>query len=246
MKGDDVFMSKKTHIFKRPPKGSTPVRVIPKFLDENASTREAHQTPTYIVIHEVSLGTGRSPKTYNMEHYERKLKESAERGSTIGYHYLVGDKEVWQFLEDDVATSHTGTDFGNENSIGIERLICEGVNYEHAIHNQAKLVATLMLKHNIPIENVITHKEMQRRYGDEEQQENPKQCPGRLLAGFRGTMQDFNHEIKRCLMHGWLFEELLDEKTIAEIPKIKEIAKQRFTPKKEKAVRIQGLHDFER
>ena len=82
-------------------------------------------------------------------------------GSTIGYHYLVGDKEVWQFLEDDVATSHTGTPFGNKNSIGVERLICEGVNYEHAIHNQAKLVATLMLKHHIPIQNVLTHKEMQ-------------------------------------------------------------------------------------
>lgn len=239
-------MSKKTHIFKRPPKDVETVRVIQKLLPKNVKTREGEQTPTYIVIHEVSLGTGRSPKTYNMEHYERKLKESAEKGSSIGYHYLVGDKEVWQFLEDNVATSHTGTDFGNENSIGIERVICEGVNYEYAIHNQAKLAATLMLKHNIPIGNVITHKEMQRRYGEKEKQENPKQCPGRLLAGFRGTMQDFNNEIKRCLMHGWLFEELLDEKTISEIPKIKEIATQRFTTKKEKTKKIHGLHDLER
>ena len=181
-----------------------------------------------------------------MEHYERLINKYAADGRSIGWHYLVGDKEVWQFLEDDVATDHTGTYFGNANSIGIERVICEGVNYEYAIHNQAKLAATLMLKHKIPIENVITHKEMQRRYGDEETKEDPKQCPGRLLAGFRGTMQDFNNEIKRCLIHGWLFEELLDEKTIAEIPKLKEIAKQRFAPKKEKAQRIQGLHDFER
>ena len=91
-----------------------------------------------------------------------------------------------------------------------------------------------MIKHNIPIENVITHKEMQRRYGNEEQQKNPKQCPGRLLSGFRGTMQDFNEEIKRCLVYGWLFEELLDEDTISKIPEIMETAQQRFNTKEKK------------
>lgn len=239
-------MSKKKHIFKKAPKDSKPVKVIQKLLNEDLPNREGHQKPIYIVIHEVSVGTGHSPKTYGMEHYEKLINDNAKKGSTIGYHYLVGDKEVWQFLEDDVATSHTGTKFGNENSIGIERLICEGVNYEYAIHNQAKLTATLMLKHNIPIQNVITHKEMQKRYGNEKQQESPKQCPGRLLSGFRGTMQDFNNEIKRCLMYGWLFEELLDEKQIAEIPKIKEISKRRFAPKKEKRKVIHKLSDLAR
>ena len=120
MKGDDVFMSKKTHMFKRP---QDTVRVIPKILNEELPNRQGPQTPKYIVIHEVSLGTGRSPESFNMLHYEEKINADAEKGSTIGYHYLVGDKEVWQFLEDDVATSHTGTDFGNKNSIGIERVI---------------------------------------------------------------------------------------------------------------------------
>ena len=240
-KGNELSMNRKSHRFKRPPKEVETVSVTQKLLGENVLTREGEQIPTHIVIHEVSEGTGRSPKTYNMEHYEELINSMAKAGRTIGYHYLVGDNAVWQFLEDNVATSHTGTKFGNENSIGIERVICEGVNYEHAIHNQAKLVATLMLKHNIPIENVITHKEMQKRYGKEEQKQNPKLCPGRLLAGFRGNVQDFKNEIKRCLIYGWLFEELLDEETIESIPKIMEIAKQKFTPKKEKVKKIHGL-----
>lgn len=238
-------MSKNKHIFIRPPKRDDTVKVEQRFIDYDLPNRQGHQDPTYIVIHEVSLGTGRSPKEFNMERYEKKISEDARNGRTIGYHYLVGDKQVYQFLEDDVATGHTGTAFGNHNSIGVERLICEGVNYEFAIHNQAKLIATLMLKHNIPIDNVITHKEMQKRYGTDEQKANPKQCPGRLLAGFRGTVQDFKGEIKRCFMYGWFFNELLDEKQIEEIPKIQEIAKERFLPKKEKRTRIVGLENVD-
>ena len=47
-------------------------------------------------------------------------------------------------------------------------------------------------------------------------------------------------------MYGWLFEELLDEKQIAEIPKIKEISKRRFAPKKEKRKVIHKLSDLAR
>lgn len=235
---------KKKHIYVRPPKGDTPVKVEPRFIDYDLPNRQGHQDPTYIVIHEVSLGTGRSPKEYNMERYANKISEDGRNGRTIGYHYLVGDKQVFQFMEDDVATSHTGTAFGNHNSIGVERVICKGVNYEHATHNQAKLIATLMLKHNIPIDNVLTHKEMQKRYGTDEQKANPKQCPGRMLAGFRGTVQDFKSEIKRCFMYGWFFNELLDEKTIESIPKIQEMAKERFAPKKQKRTRIVGLENL--
>ena len=202
-------MSKKMHKYTRPPK-EVEVKVTKKILDKNATNRVGEQTPKYIVIHEVSLGTGKSPKNFNMDHYANMIQSYGKNGRTIGYHYLVGDDKVYQFIEDDVATEHTGTKFGNHNSIGIERVICEGVNYEHATHNQAKLVATLMLKHNIPIDNVLTHKHMQKEFGNEEQQKNPKQCPGRMLAGFRGGVQDFKHEIERCFIYGWFFDELLD------------------------------------
>ena len=72
-------MNKKSHMFKRPTKDENPIKVIPHFLDENVSNREGTQKPTYIVIHEVSLGTGRSPKNYNMEHYKNVINEAAKR-----------------------------------------------------------------------------------------------------------------------------------------------------------------------
>lgn len=239
-------MSKKAHLFKRPNKNDAPVRVIENILPSTSSNLEVPQKPLYIVIHEVSLGTGKSPSTYNMEHYANMIKAAGQRGSTIGYHYLVGDKFIYHFIPDDISTSHTGTAFGNRNSIGIERIICEGTDYEHAIHNQAKLTATLMLKHNIPLCNVITHKQMQYLYGTDEQKKNPKQCPGRLLAGFRGTMTDFKSEIERCFMYGWFFEELLDEHQIAQIPDLMQIARQKHQQRinEKKAKRLISLNDY--
>ncbi len=159
-------MSKKYHLFKRQPNSEEKVKIEQRLLDEKLPSRMGKQNPTHIVIHEVSLGTGRKDESYNMEHYENLINEMGQNGRTIGYHYLVGDKEIYQFIPDDEATCHTGTAFGNHNSIGIERLICKGINYEYAVHNQAELIATLMLKHNIPIDNVLTHKEMQRVYGN--------------------------------------------------------------------------------
>lgn len=235
-------MNKKTHLYKRP---LNKVHVQPKFLDENASNRTGFQDPKYIVIHEVSLGTGKSPENFNMQHYANKIAEAGQNGSTIGYHYLVGDKEIYQFLEDNVATHHTGTEFGNNNSIGVERLICENVNYEQATHNQAQLIATLMLKHNIPLDNVITHKEMQKRFGNPNQQQCPKQCPARVLAGFRGNLQDFKNEIKRCFEYGWFFNELLDEKTIQNIPNIqKEAQKRRHKEQSKQTTTLNNLTDL--
>lgn len=280
-------MSNKKHMYKRGNKKDEVKSITNKLIDERLPNRKGKQNPTYIVIHEVSLGTGKSPEDYNMQRYANKIIQDAEntiveitneksqekketkmsyydldkkydkeliekaknnivhikdengedvemkiKVCTIGYHYLVGDKEIYQFIEDDVATSHTGTAFGNNNSIGVERLICKGVNYEQATHNQAKLIATLMLKHDISIENVITHKEMQRRYGNPEQKENPKQCPGRMLAGFRGTVQDFKKEIKRCIAYGWLFEDELDLETRKKLPDIQRKALKDLLSKK--------------
>lgn len=242
-------MSKKYHIFKRPNKNIR-VNVEEKILPNNSSNLLGPQVPKYIVIHEVSLGTGKSPSEFNMEHYYKKIYDAGQSGSTIGYHYLVGDNSIYHFIPDNIATGHTGTDFGNHKSIGVERLICKGINYEYAIHNQAKLIATLMLKHNIPLSNVITHKEMQLRYGSEERRNNPKQCPGRLIAGFRGTLNDFRTEIKRCFMHGWFFNELLDKKTINKIPDVMAWAQRKYREeinmKKQGRMRNINKDDIER
>ena len=216
-------MSKKQHIFKRK---KNPSVVVNKFLPPESTLMTGDQNPTHIVIHETSLGTGRSPENYDLTHYTDMLKEYSKNGRTVGFHYLVGDTQVYQFIPDTKSTDHTGTVFGNHNSIGIERLICKGIDYESAVHNQAQLVATLMLKYNIPIQNVYTHKQIQMEYGSEKVKSTPKQCPGRLISGFRGTVQDFKHEVERCFEYGWFFKELLTPEQIKEIPELMRIAKE--------------------
>ena len=134
------------------------VKVEQRILPDNAANMNlGAQIPKYIVIHEVSLGIGKTPESYNMEHYANKILQDGINGSKVGYHYLVGDKKIYQFIPDDCYTCHTMTSL-NYCSIGIERLVCKGISYCDALHNQAKLAATLMVKWDIPFENVISHK----------------------------------------------------------------------------------------
>lgn len=220
-------MRKKKHLFKRPSNKMPEVTVTKKLLDSDCSLIVGEQKPTHIVIHETSLGSGRSPESYNMEYYANMLLDRCKIGRSVGFHYLVGDNDVYQFIPDNNSTEHTGTVFGNHNSIGIERLICKGINYEYAVHNQAKLVATLMLKHNIPIDNVYTHRQMQAEYGNEQRKSSPTLCPQRLVTGVRGTVQDFKHEVERCFMFGWLFRDMLSEEEINKISGLMQIAQKR-------------------
>lgn len=202
-------------------------------LPEGATNIIGDQNPTHIVIHEVWEGTKDAPKEKNIDYYKdaifenAKIQEEDYKRFEIGYHYIVDEKSVYQFIPDNKATCHTGTKHGNRRSIGVERIICKGNNHYKSIHNQAELIATLMLKHNIPLENVITHKEMQIQYGNDKKRENPKKCPGRLLAGYRGTVQSFKQEIEKCFINGWFIKEMLDEKMIEQIPEVQKVAKMR-------------------
>ncbi|MBQ9833827.1 MAG: N-acetylmuramoyl-L-alanine amidase [Bacilli bacterium] len=134
-------------------------RLLPEGFPNRSGEK---QVPEYIVIHEVSLGLGKSPRRFNMDRYLKKIFLDGFKGSTIGYHFLVGDEKIYQYLLEDEVTHHTGTKEGNRNSIGVERLICEGINHESALFNQAKLIATLMVKYNIPLDHVVTHRAMQK------------------------------------------------------------------------------------
>lgn len=208
-------MSKKYNNYIRP---NHKVTIENRLIPLGSTNRKGiKQIPKYIVIHEVSLGLGRSPKKYNMEHYENLIRTQGKEGKHIGYHFLVGDKEIYKFIEEDEMANHAGTYEGNK-SIGIERLICEGINYEHALHNQAKLTATLMIKWNIPFENIKTHKGMIWTFDPE--REHKKGCPSRMLAGQRGGEEKFKREIIKCFKHKWFFYELLTPKQIEIINKI--------------------------
>lgn len=161
------------------------------------------QIPKFVVIHEVSLGTEETPKDRNMEYYEKLILEQGRSGRTIGYHYLCGDNKVYQFIPDNEIAHHTGTEINN-CSIGIERLVCEGLDTNEAIHNQAKLAATLLVKYDLSPSKLITHQDTRIMTGREN-----KECPGRLLAGKYGGMKRFRDEVKQCLKDKDLFFDML-------------------------------------
>lgn len=208
-------MSKKYSNYARP---NCEINIEKRLIPLGYANRTGEkQTPKYIVIHEVSLGLGRSPQKYNMEYYENLIRTQGKEGKHVGYHFLVGDKQIYQFIEEDETTNHAGSIEGNK-SIGIERLICEGINYEHALHNQAKLTATLMIKWNIPLTNVKTHKGMIWTFKPEK--EYKKGCPSRMLAGQRGGEEKFRREIIKCFKHKWFFYELFTSEQIESINNI--------------------------
>src|SRR5699024_9619372 len=86
--------------------------------------------------------------------------------------YTVDDKEAWQTLEDNQQGWHAGdgSGSGNTESIGVE--ICENSDgdFQKAVSNAQGLIKDLMDKHNISIDNVVTHKNW-----------SGKNCPHLLL-----------------------------------------------------------------
>ena len=109
----------------------------------------------FIVIHYV--GAVSSARNNALYFYSEYRGESA--------HYFVDENEIWQIVEDKDISWHIGADkyyndARNSNSIGIE-LCCKKSNNwyfeENTIRNAVDLVAQLMKKYNIPINNVVRH-----------------------------------------------------------------------------------------
>ena len=79
----------KQHIFRRQ---KNPSVVVNKFLPPESTLMTGDQNPTHIVIHETSLGTGRSPENYDLTHYADMLKRIFKkwqncRFSLLGWRY---------------------------------------------------------------------------------------------------------------------------------------------------------------
>lgn len=162
--------------------------VVNRLLPEDSPKRIGLMpNPKYITIHETELGTEKSPANYNYEMYQEKLMD---KSNSIGYHFMIEANintisRIYQFLETDVSSRHTGNPEGNQSSIGIERLVNVDTDMERAIDIQAELTAVLMHKYNISIENVVPHKYW-----------SGKECPARLLAGMYGGWEGFIERVK--------------------------------------------------
>ena len=142
---------------------------------------------TFITIHESSDGTGVATADRTLEYYENRLKNPpAGVDKRIGYHFMVDDSRIVQFIPLNYRTAHAGSTEGN-HSIAIERLVNCNVDFPKAIANQAKLAATLMYMYDIPLSHVVPHKHWNEK----------KDCPARLLAGMYGGWDGFIAQVEK-------------------------------------------------
>lgn len=177
-------------------------QVVPCYLPFGNSREGKFQHPRYIVIHETSIGIEKAPEYKNMEYYKNKLFNNPE--NEVAFHYLCSDKEILQFVPDFEVVYHSGTKL-NYRSIGIERLVNEKINFPDALYNQAKLTATLMYKWGIPVQRVITHKNVRIATLVE-----PKECPARMLDFQYGGEELFKKEVINCIRKKDFFYEVLN------------------------------------
>lgn len=142
---------------------------------------------TYITIHESSDGTGFATSDRTIEYYENRLKNPPDGvDKRIGYHFMLDDSRIVQFIPLQYRTAHAGSTEGN-NSIAIERLVNCNVDFPKAIANQAKLAATLMYMYDIPLSHVVPHKHWNEK----------KDCPSRLLSGMYGGWDGFIAQVEK-------------------------------------------------
>ena len=158
-------------------------RIIP--YGPNFLGKITRNEKTFITIHESSIGTEFAPSNRTIEYYENRITNPPDGANPqIGYHFMVSDSRIVQFIPLEYRTAHAGTCEGND-SIAIERLVNGNINFPMAIDNQAKLTATLMYMFNIPIEHVVPHKYW-----------SGKECPARLLAGMYGGWNSFIKKLR--------------------------------------------------
>ena len=135
--------------------------------------------PRYITIHSTQNRTG------DAYAHSKALKRGSLRGGVVGYlcwHFTVQDDVVIQHIPTDERGEHADFDGpGNRYSIGIEMCEHRGNDQVATMDRTAKLAATLMYYHQIPVENVRAHYHWPR-----EGYETPnKNCPHFLLEGGR-------------------------------------------------------------
>jgi len=135
--------------------------------------------PRYITIHSTQNYTG------DAFAHAKALKRGALRGGVIGYlcwHFTVQDDSVIQHIPTNERGEHADFDGpGNRYSIGIEMCEHKGNDQLQTMERTARLAASLMYYHKIPVENVRAHYHWPREGYDTPN----KNCPHFLLESGR-------------------------------------------------------------
>lgn len=127
----------------------------------------------YIVIHETdNKQANATAKAHN--EYIHSYGETHK----LSWHYTVDENEIYHHIPDRETAFHAG-DFikcegGNRNGIGIELCVNQGSNFDTTLHNAAVLVAYLLDKYDLSIDDVKRHQDF-----------SGKMCPNTLITEHR-------------------------------------------------------------
>ena len=116
----------------------------------------------WIVVHESGMpGAGNNAEL--LARIQRQQADGERTYREASWNYQIDHEKIYQSFDDTVYCWHAGGDYGkylplgNSNSIGIEMCINEDGNYDGAMAHDAKLVAHLLYKYNLKMENVVRH-----------------------------------------------------------------------------------------
>lgn len=138
------------------------------------------QNVLWIVVHESGMpGTGNNAQKLA----ELQVRNATSGGREASWNYQVDESHIYQSFDDTIicwhasdGTASAGT--GNCNGIGIEMCVNQDGNYEGAMRLDAKLIAQLMYKYNLTLDNVRRHFDFA---------PDKKQCPYYMIETNRWT-----------------------------------------------------------
>ena len=149
------------------------------------------QNILWIVVHETGMpGVGNNAKLLA----DLQLRNATSGGREASWNYQVDESKIYQSFDDSIICWHAsdGTKLiggGNNNGIGIEMCINQDGNYDGAMNMNAKLIAHLMHKYNLTLDNVRRHYDFA---------PDKKQCPYYMIETNRWT--EFRELISREYM----------------------------------------------
>ncbi len=154
---------------------------------------EGYQMPNtsnvlWITIHESAMTLeGQTAQFLAQVQYRYAFEQ--ENAREASWTYQVDAYGIYQSFADDVVCWHAGDGTGtpgtgNNNGIGIEMCVNRDGNYEGTLANNAKLVASLMLKYNLNLDNVKRHYDF-----------SGKECPSYLIR--TGRWEEFVEMVRK-------------------------------------------------
>jgi N-acetylmuramoyl-L-alanine amidase len=104
----------------------------------------------YIVIH----NTGMANPVMTAKRLSSSINNSTRQAS---WHFTIDDFETYQQLNIDEIGWHAGSSEGNNYGVGIEMAVYDGIDFNQALRRTAKLTASLLLKYDLGIKDVVQH-----------------------------------------------------------------------------------------